>query len=86
MNINEKKILFLTEYINQFVAHSRHISFNIKFEIIIEFSIDYSNLFVSPQYAYEITGCEIYDEEITELNYDEFDIDVSVDEDYFRDR
>lgn len=76
----------LIEYVNKFVYHSGNISFKIELKMLLEFSIDYSNLLALPQDAYEIINCEIYDEEITELDHDEFDIDVSVDEDYFRDR
>lgn len=76
----------LTEYVNKYVSHSGRIDFKIHFEIMINFSIDFSDLEAEPESAYEITDYEISDEEIIELSHGEFSIDVDYDEDMYRDR
>lgn len=74
------------EYVNKYVYHSGKCKLKIKCLITLDFSIDFSDLTVEAKDGYDITNYEISNEKLIQLNHDEFDIDVDVDEDIFRDR
>lgn len=76
----------VTEYVNKYVYHSGSVDLKIHFHIILNFSIDFSNLEAEPKNAYEITSYEIIDEEVRDYSVGEFSIDVDYDEDMYRDR
>ncbi|QGG46316.1 PIN-like domain-containing protein [Heliorestis convoluta] len=77
---------YITSYVNKYVCHSGQAITKFKINSKIDFTINYIHLKANPSAAFEIIDCEFYDEELVESHSNEYEIDVDVDEDLFRDR
>lgn len=77
---------YITSYINKYVYHSGRIKVKFCFDFRMEYLLDISNRDLKCEHAIELNDTYVDGIYILNASEDEFDIDVCVDEDIFRDR
>jgi len=77
---------YITEYVNKYVYHNGRIKVKLAFDLIMDYFLNISSVDLECKDAIEINDTSIDNIEILSINSNEFDIDVCVDEDLFRDR